>query len=355
MASIEEERKKAFLVYASTYESALKYLTMEQMGELFVKLGKCSFEGKNVGSDNPLVDILLRDAKPVMKSAEERHLQAIENGKKGKEKGGGIGRRRKGETMEEYQKRVSEWRESRDSENPQKPLDKDIDIDTDIDTDKKKDINIERYRNKDVKKDLAIDNKIGFKNNTSIDTISVSTNQVSISNSLKPVLDNTKLRKEPSSQEKAQHHVSSFNSKIEGVNSKYQEDPRQGQLQGSKGSDFLRSITLPDDPDVAPLAPPSDQYRNYAESVQSYIRYDAEPNYAEMTDYEIMDAIKDAVDDAILCGWHEGKTQRYWDYLYKALKIYMHLNGCSEDDAKKGINHLYKQRENYLSNIDNEV
>ena len=215
MACIEEERKKAFVVFASTYKSAVKYLTLEQLGELFIKLGKYSFEGEIVSSDNPLIDTLLNDAMPNMDGAERRHLEAIENGKKGKEHGYKGGRPRKGETREEYDaRRLERYNQLKGvSENPQKPLDIDIDIDTntDRDIDKKKEIDIDRYKNTDVKKDKDKNNKINVNKNTNslVNSNSVSTNQVSFSKSQNPVLDNTKKDEEPS-QEKAQYHVSSL-------------------------------------------------------------------------------------------------------------------------------------------------
>lgn len=351
MAYIEEERKKAFVVFASTYEAAVAHLTLEQMGELFVKLGRYAFEGEDVHSDNMGVDMLLTTAKPVMDKAEERHQAAIENGSKGKEHGNKGGRPRKGETREEYDaRRLERYNQLKGvSENPQKPLNKDIDTNIDRDIDKKKEIDIDRYKNTDVKKDKDKNNKINVNKNTNslVNSNSVSTNQVSFSKSQNPVLDNTKFEEEPN-QDNTSYQDSSFNSKIEEDYSKYGERPRQEEMHGSKESDFLRSITLEDDFDT-PSTQPDERYRNYAETIQNCIRYDAEPNYEEMTDREMMDAAKEAVDDAILCGWREGRNQRFWDYLHRALKIYMHLNGCSEDTAKRGINRLYKQREEILS------
>ena len=294
MACIEEERKKAFVVFASTYEAA-KYLTIEQKGELFEMLGAYSLEGKEVHSNNPLIDVILKMSIPNMDAAERRHQAAIEKGKKGKDGGGGVGRPRKGETKEEYQDRVSEWRVSRDSENPQKPLNKDKETNTDKETDKNKDKNIERDRDTDVDKDRDIEIKKDTKRNTNVEVIpnSSSINSVCISNLQNPVLEYTKEGVEPN-QEKARYQVSISNSK-------YQEEPRQGEKQGSKESDFLRSITLDDDFDDTPSVPPSAQYQNYAESIQDIIRYDAEPDYEGMTDAEMMDAVKEAIDDALEC------------------------------------------------------
>lgn len=348
MACIEEERKKAFVVFASTYKSAVKYLTLEQLGELFIKLGKYSFEGEIVSSDNPLIDTLLNDAMPNMDGAERRHLEAIENGKKGKEHGYKGGRPRKGETREEYDaRRLERYNQLKGvSENPQKPLDIDIDIDTntDRDIDKKKEIDIDRYKNTDVKKDKDKNNKINVNKNTNslVNSNSVSTNQVSFSKSLNPVLDNTKKDEEPS-QEKAQYHVSSFNSKIEEDYSKKEEGPRQEVKQGSKESDFLRSITLDDDFDT-PSTPPDERYRNYVGNIQDLIRlggYD----YDDMTDEEMVEAITEDVDSAIEQYRRRGKTQRFQDLVERAKQTYMRLHGCSEDEALSGIRWLYQKRQ----------
>ena len=113
---IEEERKKAFVVFASAYEAAVNHLTLEQMGELFLKMGRYSLKGEEVHSETPMVDVILKMTIPNMDAAERRHQAAIENGMKGKESGGGIGRPRKGETREEYELRLSAWKEERGNE-----------------------------------------------------------------------------------------------------------------------------------------------------------------------------------------------------------------------------------------------
>lgn len=344
MACIEEERKKAFVVFASTYEAA-KYLSLEQKGELFEKLGAYSLEGKEVHSNNPMIDVILKMTIPNMDAAERRHQTAIENGAKSKGKDfPNIGRPRKGETREEYDarrmERVRKLEEG--AENPQKPLNKNTN--TDIDKNKKKEIDIERYKDTDVKKELDIKNNKEIKKNTNSSVISnsVFTNQVSFSKSLNPVVDYTKRDEEPS-QEKAQYQVSSFNSKIEEDYSKYEEGPRQEEKQGSKESDFLRSITLEDDFDT-PSTPSDERYRNYVGNIQDLIRlggYD----YDDMTDEEMVEAITEDVDSAIEQYRRRGKTQRFQDLVERAKQTYMRLHGCSEDDALSGIRWLYQKRQ----------
>ena len=141
---ISEERKKAFVVFASTYEAAVKHLSLAEMGELFLKLGRYSLKGEvDVSSDNPVVDSILIGVKPNMDKAEWRHLKAIENGKKGKEYGKNGGRPRKGENREEYEARRLErvGNNERESENPQKPLNNNTDINNNKDTKKDTDKN----------------------------------------------------------------------------------------------------------------------------------------------------------------------------------------------------------------------
>ncbi|MBR4758359.1 MAG: hypothetical protein IK084_06080, partial [Bacteroidaceae bacterium] len=122
---INEERKKAFVVFASTYEAAVDHLTLEQMGELFLKLGKYSLKGESVRGDTPAIDILLRTAIPNMNAAERRHQTAVENGTKSKNKQfPNIGRPYKGESKEEYDARRLERARTLEAsdENPEKPL-----------------------------------------------------------------------------------------------------------------------------------------------------------------------------------------------------------------------------------------
>lgn len=345
MACIEEERKKAFVVFASTYEAA-KYLSLEQKGELFEKLGAYSLEGKEVHSNNPMIDVILKMTIPNMDAAERRHQTAIENGAKSKGKDfPNIGRPRKGETREEYDARRMERVRNLEegAENPQKPLNKDIDTNTDRDIDKKKEIDIDRYKNTDVKKDKDKNNKINVNKNTNslVNSNSVSTNQVSFSKSQNPVLDNTKFEEEPN-QDNTSYQDSSFNSKIEEDYSKYGERPRQEEMHGSKESDFLNSITLDDDFDAP--STPDERFMNYCGNIQDLIRlggYD----YDDMTDEEMAEAITEDVDSAIEQYRRRGKTQRFKDLVERAKQTYMRLHGCSDAEALSGIRWLYQKRQ----------
>ena len=341
-----KERKEAFVVHASTYEAAVTYLTLEQMGELFVKLGRFHFKKEDVHSDDKDVDIILRMAKPVMNSASRRYQEAVENGTKGKEHGIKGGRPRKGETRDEYDARRLERARSvsEGGENPQKPLDTDIDIDTE------KEIDIEIKKDIDVKKEKDIDKEMEIKKKTNGDIFSNSISANSISSFISNLEGKTTKRGEdPRPSEKPQAHACD-NTNVEdettrGEEPRKEERPRQGGYNGSKGSDLLRRITLPDDDEEVPPCPPDARYMNYVGTLQDIIRYDAEPDYSEMTDADMMDAIKSDLDAALECSKSQGKTQRFWDHVHRAKRIYMHLNGCSEEDAKSGISRLYKQRQ----------
>lgn len=341
-----KQKEEGFIVHFSTYDTAVEDLTLEQIGELFVKMGRFHFYGEDVSSDDKGVRMVLKMVRPYMKKASERYKKAVENGYKGKEHGIKGGRPRKGETREEYDARRMERVRNLEegAENPPKPLNKDIDTNTDRDIDKKKEIDIDRYKNTDVKKDKDKNNKINVNKNTNslVNSNSVSTNQVSFSKSQNPVLDNTKFEEEPN-QDNTSYQDSSFNSKIEEDYSKYGERPRQGEKQGSKESDFLRSITLEDDFDT-PSTPPDERYRNYVGNIQDLIRlggYD----YDDMTDEEMVEVITEDVDSAIEQYRRRGRTQRFQDLVERAKQTYMRLHGCSEDDALSGIRWLYQKRQ----------
>ena len=138
----KEERKKAFIVFASTFSGAMNYLTREERGELFELLGKFSFEDEDVRSNNPKVDMILEMTKPNMIAAEKRHQMAIENGTKGKAYGKLGGRPRKNEIGVEINPQIT----------PIKPLNNNKDIEVDIN--KNRDKNKDKEINKDIDKKI---------------------------------------------------------------------------------------------------------------------------------------------------------------------------------------------------------
>ena len=139
-----EERKKAFIVFASSYEEAMKYLTQEQRGEYFELLGRFAFYDEEVHSKIPMVDMLLGMTIPNMIAAEKRHQIAVENGTKGKAFGKQGGRPRKNETEGIINPKIT----------PNKPLNIDIDKYKDIEVDINKDKNRDKDKNIDIDKEI---------------------------------------------------------------------------------------------------------------------------------------------------------------------------------------------------------
>lgn len=330
-----EERKKAFVVFASTYEAA-KYLTLEQKGELFEKLGAYSLEGKDVRSDNPMIDIILISAFPNMDAAERRHQAAIENGKKGKDKGGGIGAPRKGETKEEYQARVMEWRRSREeSNNPQEPLNNNTDI------------NIDKKRNTDI------DNEKEININTNIEVISdsISTNLLSSSDSSNFEREKTDQGEEPKQERPRIEVISSSNG---------QEDSRD--QEGEDDSDPSDPpVWLTSDPNYRPQPiddgwnpqPPVLQHKAAVYSNGTYdddppiicdggtpldlIEQTPAPTKPKSRREELNDLIETCVAMALDTEEADGKTPEFWLYMVQARDAYVELHYCDEKTAEKEI------------------
>ena len=140
----KEERKKAFIVFASSYEEAMKYLTKEERGEYFELLGRFAFYDEEVHSKIPMVDMLLGMTIPNMIAAEKRHQIAVENGTKGKAFGKQGGRPRKNETEGIINPKIT----------PNKPLNIDIDKYKDIEVDINKDKNRDRDKDKNIDKEI---------------------------------------------------------------------------------------------------------------------------------------------------------------------------------------------------------
>ena len=310
---VSEERKKAFVVFASTYEAAVNHLTLEQMGELFVKMGRYSLEGEDVKSDTPMVDVILKMTAPNMDAAEKRHQAAIENGKKGKDKGGGVGRPYKGETQEEYQARVSVWKESLEGggNNPQKPLNKNTNINTDRNTDN----DIERKIDKD--KDIEINKK------TNVEVIpdSILTNCSSSfdfeSSNLEE--DETDQGEEPRREIPRQEVISPYSKgQNEGGGNQDEEDDDNDNNQSSPPIRTDRSPknhqSLIDEMPNTPPAPPKKSKRE------------------ELTEYMEM--------SLELAAEEKEKSEELADfmpYLYQAKEAYKELHNCDEQRAREEV------------------
>lgn len=121
-----QNEKKACVLFRSVVEAA-EELERDEALELLLTYAHIGL-GDEVDLDNcsKVVRLILKQNIESLGAAERRYAAACENGTKGaeagKKKGGGVGRRRKDETPEEYQKRVEEWRMSKTpSKTPEKP------------------------------------------------------------------------------------------------------------------------------------------------------------------------------------------------------------------------------------------
>lgn len=96
--------KQSFVMYNSFLEAA-ELLGDKEFRECVLKLRDFALYGDDVSSDDPVVEAILRMAKPNIDAAAARYQRAVDNGNKGREHGLKGGRPRKGETLEEYHKR----------------------------------------------------------------------------------------------------------------------------------------------------------------------------------------------------------------------------------------------------------
>lgn len=136
---IMDQQKNSCLLYRTIVEAA-KEMDKDEALELLLTYADYALgDTETIETDNKYIRLILKQVVPSLKAAENRYDAAVENGNKGKDygkNGGGIGRPRKGESQEDYQKRVEEWKKSKNpqnnpqrvnepvitSDNPQKPL-----------------------------------------------------------------------------------------------------------------------------------------------------------------------------------------------------------------------------------------
>ena len=315
----EKKKEEGFIVHFSTYDTAVEDLTLEQMGELFVKLGRYHFYGEDVSSDDKGVRMVLKMVKPYMKSASERYEEAVKNGMKGKSHGIKGGRPRKGETREEYDARRLErvrMLEAR-AESPPKPLNtnrnRNIDNDIDKNIDKEIDTDIE------IKKTADIDNNTNVKNNTSTELIS---NSISILNS------------------------ESGSSQLRSLKTAYEEETYPQEV-------------IEDNSNVDEL---DESAGNYLGSIEEIMRGEGHSNLTppntpillqrEPSKNEIIAAIRSEVDAAIDC---KQEGQPYIEHMYNARDIYMKFKRCDKKRAQEDLSWLYQLRKrgecDFLANM----
>lgn len=110
------------IFYKSLFEAAERFYEKDPATalEIYRSFFRYAFGvTDDIVTNNEVAELLVKQTVPNLDISTENYLRACSQGPKGKENGGGIGRPRKGETTEEYQKRLEEWRQNK---NPEKPL-----------------------------------------------------------------------------------------------------------------------------------------------------------------------------------------------------------------------------------------
>jgi len=117
-------QKDACLLYRTIVEAAKEMEKDEALELLLAYADYALGDTDEIKTENKYVKLILKQVVPSLKAADNRYQAAVENGNKGKDygkNGGGVGRPRKGESQEDYQKRVEEWKKSKNPQNnPQK-------------------------------------------------------------------------------------------------------------------------------------------------------------------------------------------------------------------------------------------
>lgn len=119
---LQNEKRKSCILFKSIVDAA-KELDKDQALELLLTYADYGL-GETIDLDNcsKIVKLILMQNIEALDAADRRYQASKMNGPKGKENGGGVGRPRKGETPEEYQKRVEEWKRSKNpQETPKNP------------------------------------------------------------------------------------------------------------------------------------------------------------------------------------------------------------------------------------------
>lgn len=118
----QTEKRKSCILFKSIVDAA-KELDKDQALELLLTYADYGL-GEVIDLDkcSKIVKLILMQNIEALNAADRRYKASKLNGPKGKENGGGVGRPRKGETPEEYQKRVEEWKRSKNpQETPKNP------------------------------------------------------------------------------------------------------------------------------------------------------------------------------------------------------------------------------------------
>lgn len=118
----QTEKRKSCILFKSIVDAA-EELDKDQALELLLTYAHYGL-GETIDLDkcSKIVRLILMQNIEALNAADRRYQASKLNGPKGKENGGGVGRPRKGETPEEYQKRVEEWKRSKNpQETPKNP------------------------------------------------------------------------------------------------------------------------------------------------------------------------------------------------------------------------------------------
>ena len=119
---LQNEKRKSCILFKSIVDAA-KELDKDQALELLLTYADYGLgETIDLEKCSKIVKLILMQNIEALDAADRRYQASKMNGSKGKENGGGVGRPRKGETPEQYQKRVEEWKQSKNpQETPKNP------------------------------------------------------------------------------------------------------------------------------------------------------------------------------------------------------------------------------------------
>lgn len=119
---LQNEKRKSCILFKSIVDAA-EELDKDQALELLLTYAHYGLgETIDLNKCSKIVKLILMQNIEALNAADRRYQASKMNGPKGKENGGGVGRPRKGETPEQYQKRVEEWKQSKNpQETPKNP------------------------------------------------------------------------------------------------------------------------------------------------------------------------------------------------------------------------------------------
>ena len=162
---MDQQKKDGCVLFRTVLEAAEELNEKDALELLTTYAHYALGDTVDLDKSSQIVRITIKQLVPALEAAERRYLAARENGMKGKEagkeKGGGPGRPKKGETPEEYQKRVEDWRvQKTPSKTPQKPPVNTNQKPPENPLEVEEEVDIEVEVDKEIDKELEIDNNI---------------------------------------------------------------------------------------------------------------------------------------------------------------------------------------------------